>query len=229
MELLFHHWFWYSLCGIILFGTLKVFNKIPSRDPLVIPEVMASWQAFSRMLCALVFFSAFLVSISSGGFFIALLRGAISFSMVLFLMYAHKRVSVNILLPMSAMLTTICAFLIGLFAFGDRLTLLQIAGVALLMLVIYFFTKKDDGEKVLTKTTTLYIGGLVLLQVANSVVIKLGADTGDIKSFLLWQSIFAFGVGIVPFVLKFRKQELPAIKTALLNKKLLCLDYSLEP
>jgi drug/metabolite transporter (DMT)-like permease len=219
MEHLFHHWFWYSLCGIFLFGTLKVFNKIPSRDPLVIPEVMASWQALGRMIAALIFFAAFLVSISSGGFVVAIFRGAISFAMLLFTMYAHKHVPVNTLLPMSAMLTTISAFLIGLFAFGDRLSPVQIIGIALLMIVIYLFTRKDNQEEVLNKTTLMYIGGLVLLQVANSVIIKLGADTGDIKSFLLWQSIFTFGVGLIPFFIKFIKEDFKTLSQKVLNKK----------
>src|SRR3990167_6684515 len=134
-------WFPYSLAATLFFGIAMAFYKLPSAKNHN-RFVATFWSLVIPVVLAFVFFHSYLPLSTSAMLWTALLWGITFTSIVLLQMYALHHVDTNALFPITGTASLIFTVLIGIFFFGEYISLVQTLGVLLAIVTIFLFLYK---------------------------------------------------------------------------------------
>ena len=185
---MFLSWLPFSLLATICFGISTALYKMP-----IIKghgKVVATfWIMFFSGLFSIGFFYSHLALPGTRTLVLALLWG-VSLAMTTMLqMYALTKVDSNTLFPIGTTLSLIVTVVIGLFAFAERLSELQIVGVLLAIASIYFFVYQK-GKLRFSPLVIWIILSIVSFSSFSKIVQKIAADGVDVLAFQMYQYIF---------------------------------------
>ena len=196
-------WFPYSLAATLLFGIAMAFYKLPSAKNHN-RFVATFWSLVIPVVLAFVFFHSYLPLSTSAMLWTALLWGITFTSIVLLQMYALHHVDTNALFPITGTASLIFTVLIGIFFFGEYISLVQTLGVLLAIVTIFLFLYK--GGKLQYSQILISVGsGIVLISVFNKVLQKIVADKFDIHVFQIYQYLFAAIFSLLVYLVLHRR------------------------
>ncbi len=197
-------WFPFSILATILFGVAMAFYKFPAAKAYS-RSLTAFGALFVPAILSLIFFYSYLPLTTSGMLWLALLWG-ISFPIIMLLqMYALNHVDTNVLFPITSTTSLMITVLIGIFAFGERVTFIQGLGIALAIFTVFQFIYRRG--KLQFKPLMFGVGsGIIFLSAFNKVLQKIVADNIDIHAFQIYQYIFATIVMFFIILIEHRKK-----------------------
>jgi len=199
-------WFLFSVASFVLLGTAIALYKLPAVKEQS-KTATAFWTLLFSAILALLFFGSFLPRATNETLMIGALWGFGFAAICSLQMRTLEDVEINTLFPVTATLSLIVSVLIGLFFFADKLSAIQLGGVALAVAAVYLFLYKDRHSRY--SPHVILLGAAILFfSVLNKVVLKVGADNVDIHSLQICQYLFAAAFALTFFALFNRPIEL---------------------
>lgn len=204
-------WFPYSLAATFFLGTSLAFYKLPSFKKYN-PLLSTFWANLVAVFCVCLFFSHELFSQGilpwKAISYMGILWGVL-FAMTMMLQkIILQKAETNTIFPLTSSLGSILTILIGVLFLSETLSPLQLLGVAMILVSVYLFTRKNQ-EFALTPDIVFLSIGIIAVSTASKYVQKFGAGHEAIFSFMLWQylgaSIFSFVIATF-FVKDLRKE-----------------------
>lgn len=196
-------WFPFSIAATVIFGVAMALYKLPSTKN---HDRFATtfWSLLVPALLSLLFFHSYLPLGTPAMMLTALLWGVTFTCIVLLQMYALKHVDTNALFPITTTASLIVTILIGIFAFHEFISPLQVGGVLLAITTIFLFVYK--GSKLQYSSLVLSVGsGIILISAFNKVVQKIVADSFDIHVFQIYQYLFAAIFALIVYLFVHRR------------------------
>ena len=182
-------WFPFALAIPILFGIAMVFFKLPSLRGHSSYTAMF-WANLFMAILAVAFFFNYAAGINTKLILLALAWGITFSSISLLQMYALKYVDTNALFPITTTLSLIGTIIVAFIFFSAKLTPFQYLGLILAIIIVFFFLYK--GKKLQYSKWMIYIGSLIVgISILNKIFQKVAADSFDIRTFMIYQFIFA--------------------------------------
>jgi len=198
-------WFFYSIIATIAFGLFVALLKLPSAKKQS-SFVTMSWFMLTLTILAVVIFRDKIFPVNS---YLLLTAAAWAFffvSLTLIQMFSLKHINANVLFPITTTLSLIGVSIIGLTFFKDRLSLIQILGVILIILIVYFFLRKNGQIKLGPKV--IFIGLIIIsFSIIGKSIQKIAATNFDIYTYLIYQSLIGF-VFVFLFTIIYHKKEI---------------------
>lgn len=190
-------WFWFSISATIFFGISMVFYKTPSFNGHS-RSATSFWSFFVPFLLSLIFFFKYLPNTSSGMLILALLWGFSFACLVSFQMYALSHVDTNVLFPINTTASLVFSVLLGLLIFGGSLSILQVIGILLVILIVFCFVYKK-GKFQYSPLVLKLFSAMLVFGVFNKLLQKFVADSFDIHAYLIYQYMFAVIFSLIIF------------------------------
>jgi len=199
-----HSWFIYSILATSCFGVASALYKLPSVKKQS-KIVVTFWFLFTALIASLISFYSYLGLTTTKMVIFGALVGIVFSAFAFLQMQALKYVDTNILFPIITTLSLVGAVIVGLLFFNDSLSLLQLLGVVLVIVVVFSFLYKSGRLKY--SSPVILIGlGIIFLSILNKVLRKLAADNFDIHAFLIYQYLFAVISSFLLFLAVYRKK-----------------------
>ena len=196
-------WFPFSLAAVVLFGVSMAFYKFPSVKKYS-KFATTFWTLLVSVVLAFIFFFSYLPLTTSGMLWLAFLWGISFPSIMLLQMYALEHVDTNVLFPVTTTASLVVTVLVGIFAFGEYVTLLQGIGISLAVATVFLFLYK--GGTLQFASLVLSVGSAIIFVSAfNKVLQKIVADSFDIHAFQIYQYLFATLISAAILFLAHRK------------------------
>lgn len=184
------------MTATILFGLSTVVHKLPTmRD--YSKTLTTFWSIATSFVLSILFFYSYLELTSKATLIIALTWGA-SFAILRLLQITLlKHMDTNTLFPISTTGSLVLSLLFGFLIFGEKVSLLQGAGILLVILVIFAFSygkgKITDYWQLISMATLM-----IIFSAASKILSKVAVDSVDIHSFQIYQYGFgAFFAGLI--------------------------------
>ncbi len=182
-------WFPFSIAATLLFGVAMAFYKFPSAKNHN-RFVTTFWSLAIPAILALIFFHQYLSSSTFDMLWVALIWGVTFTCIVLLQMYALSHVDTSVLFPITTTSSLIITVLIGIFFFGEHISIIQTLGVILAIIAIFLFLY--NGRKFQYSSLIVGVGsGIVFISAFNKVLQKIVSDKFDIHAFQIYQYLFA--------------------------------------
>ena len=164
-------WFPFSLAATVLFGVAMAFYKLPSAKNHN-RFIATFWSLVIPTILSFLFFHSYLPLSTPAMVWTALLWGVTFTCIALLQMYALSHVDTNVLFPITTTASLIITVLVGIFFFGEHITILQTLGVILAVITIFLFIHKSGK----LRYSRLLIGvgsGIIFISAFNKVLQKL--------------------------------------------------------
>lgn len=182
-------WLPLSLLATLLFGISAAFYKLPSKNGYG-KIATTFWLMAGATLLSVVFFHSHLGSLDPRTLILSMLWGISFATMIMLQMYALSKMETNALFPVTTTLSLVLTVGVGLVIFAERLSELQIIGVLLAIVSIYFFAHQRG--RVRFSHPILFVGASIALTSSlGKIVQKIAADGVNIFTFQIYQYTFA--------------------------------------
>ena len=182
-------WFPFSILATLLFGVAIAFYKYPSARKYSRFST-AFWSLLVSAVLSLIFFFSYLPLTTGGMLWLAFLWGISFPSIMLLQMYALEHVDTNVLFPVTTTTSLVVTVLVGIFAFGESVTLLQSMGIFLAVITVFLFLYKGGRSQFAPLILTVG-SAIIFISAFNKVLQKIVADNFDIHAFQIYQYLFA--------------------------------------
>ena len=182
-------WFPFSLAATVLFGVAMAFYKLPSAKNHN-RFIATFWSLVIPTILSFLFFHSYLPLSTPAMVWTALLWGVTFTCIALLQMYALSHVDTNVLFPITTTASLIITVLVGIFFFGEHITILQTLGVILAVITIFLFIHKSGK----LRYSRLLIGvgsGIIFISAFNKVLQKVVVGKFDVHAFQIYQYLFA--------------------------------------
>jgi len=198
-------WFFYSITATIAFGLFVALLKLPSAKKQS-SFITMSWFMLTLTILAAVIFRDKILPVNSSLLLTAAAWAIFFVSLTLIQMFSLKHVNANVLFPITTTLGLIGVSIIGLTFFKDQLSQLQILGVLLIVLTVYFFLRKNGQIKLGPKV--IFIGLVIILfSIIGKSIQKIAVTNFDLYTYLIYQSLMGFLV-VFLFAIIYHKKEI---------------------
>ncbi len=196
-------WFFYSIAATIFFGVSMTLYKLPSIKGHS-RFAAAFWSLFTALILSVIFFNSYIPNVSSGVLWASFIWGIVFVSLMLLQMHILNYVEAGSIFPVTTTSSLVLAIFAGVFLFGESLSILQISGIVLAIFVVFSFLYQ--GKKIKYSSAVLSVGSIIILASAfNKLIYKFVADGLDIRSFLVYQYVFASVTALIVFFIFHRK------------------------
>lgn len=191
------NWLPWSLAATVLLGVSMSLYKMPSFKGYG-TLFSTFWTNLFSAIFVFVAIGFFNTSSLSGLYVVswyALIWGALfGINMTMHKMLLRD-IETNSLFPVTTSISTVITVLLGVTLLSEHVSLVQTAGMLIIILSVFFSVRKG-GNFVLNKRTVLLSIIVLVSGIASKYVQKLGADHDTISHFMLWQywgaAFFAF-------------------------------------
>ncbi len=207
------HWIFYSIIATVALGISMALYKTPSLKGYS-SLVSTFWtNLFSFLIVVFCLFfigniNIFQVKISWFGIFWGILFGI---NMIL-TKNILKKGDVGSILPVTSSLSNVLVILIGLIILSEKLTIIQALGTFLILVSVFFFTKKDMNFPKINLSVIFLILGILTTSVISKYIQKLGVVYDPVVSFMIFQYLGASIIALF-FYLFLEKNNFKEIKS----------------
>lgn len=184
-------WLTYSILATIFLGFSMVFYKIPAYKNYsgFISTIWTNAISAVLVIIGLLLFSN--ANLTEGGIsWYGILWGAFFAMSMIFYMLLLRGRDAGVIFPVMSSIGNSVTVLIGVIFLSEKLSLIQIFGIVIIILSVYFFSKKK-GELVLDTKALWCAVGLIVASTIQKYVQKLGAMNDTIPHFMTYQYIGA--------------------------------------
>lgn len=200
-----YSWFPFSLLATVFLGTAMAFYKLPFAKN-VSRFATGFWLVFTDFILALVFFYPY-INLTTPYTVLAGLAWGIGFtSLMLLQMYVLQHVETNVLFPLVSPASLTLSVLIGLVFFRENISYIQALGIICVIGVVVSYLYKK-GKLVITSIVLSAGGGILFFSVFNKILLKLVADNVDIRTFQIFEYLFATIIAFMALLFFHRKER----------------------
>ena len=181
------NWYWLAIIGLIMFGVQNFLYKVSAKH-----KCNSAWTSFSFMGTVFILSSGLFVFTeqkidnSSVVLFLAIAGAVVFVVSTITRMEALKHIPVNIAYPILNQ-NKVFVVIFGMVYFNEILSIYQLMGVAIAIIVIFLLTKKREDKELTDKDFKL---GLILIGIAfvtgflSSIIIKFSAMLVNILGYI---------------------------------------------
>lgn len=182
-------WFPFSIVATLFFGIQMALFKMPALKNIS-RFATTFWSLLTATLLGIIFFYPYLSFIDPKMILIAVIWG-ISFTLLSILqMHALKYVDTNILFPITTSASLVITIIYGITIFKESLSIIQVIGVLIIIAVIYLFLFK--GIKFKYSKQIIIVGiSIIAFSAFNKILLKVGVNEFNVKTFIIYQYLFA--------------------------------------
>jgi drug/metabolite transporter (DMT)-like permease len=197
-------WFPFSVVALVCFGFSMAFYKLPSTKNQN-RYAVSFWQLFISFLISLIVFYKFIPLTNINTVIYGSLWGLAFLCLSLLQMKELKEVDTNMLYPITSSLSLVGSVLFGVIFFKDGISVLQIIGIILVLVVVYLFSYK--GKKMQYSNQIIVIGlGILFLSVFSKIIQKFAVNSVNINSLQIFQYFSAALFSIILYFMMHRKE-----------------------
>lgn len=185
-------WLPYSIAATILLGISMAFWKMPS-----FKNYSSFFSTFwTNVISAILVLTLLLVTkfspitgLHTVSWYAIAWGACFAVNMVLMKILLQNK-EAGAVFPVTSSLGSITTILIGLVFLAEQVSIIQTVGIVLIILSVYFFSRKG-GSFPLDKKTILLSIGIIAASTASKYFQKLGAVHDTVGHFMMWQYVGA--------------------------------------
>jgi glucose uptake protein GlcU len=200
-----YSWFPISLLATLLLGVAMAFYKLPSAKNISRFST-GFWLVFTDFILAMILFFPYLNLTNTYTVLAGLAWGVGFTSLMLLQMFVLQHVETNVLFPLISPASLTMSILVGLLFFQENISFIQGLGIILVIGVVFSYLYKK-GKLVVSSIVLSAGGGILFFSVFNKVLLKLVADNVDIRTFQIFQYLFATIVAFIALIIYHRKDK----------------------
>lgn len=192
------HWLPYSIASTILLGISMSLYKIPSfkgYSSFFSTFWTNLFSAFFVLITLACFGQSYLSGLSTISWYAITWGGFFAINMILQKILLQN-VETNSAYPVTSSIGSVVTVLIGITVLSEHISIIQTAGIAIILLSVFLFTRKS-GSFPLDQKTVLLSLGIIASSTASKYVQKLGAVNDSASHFMLWQYLGAALFGLL--------------------------------
>lgn len=153
------------------------------------------FSAFFVLIALVLFGQSYLSGLSTISWYAIVWGGFFAINMVLQKILLQN-VETNSAYPVTSSIGSVVTVLIGITVLSEHVSIIQTAGIAIILLSVFLFTRKT-GSFPLDQKTILLSLGIIVSSTASKYIQKLGAVNDSVSHFMLWQYLGAALFGLL--------------------------------
>ncbi len=209
-----HHWLFFSIIATVSLGISMAFYKMPAMKKYS-PILSTFWtNLFSAIFIFAILAATQITTISQfstiswyglgwGIFF--------GINMILTKILLESG-DVGSVLPVTSSLGNIIVIVIGITLLSESVSLIQAAGIVLILISVFFFSKKDKAFPKVTWRIFLLAFGVIATSTVSKYIQKLGAVHDTMPHFMMYQYLGAAVTALV-FLLFWERSSFKTLHT----------------
>src|SRR3989339_460564 len=201
------NWLSYSIASTILLGISMSLYKMPSfkgYSSFFSTFWTNLFSAFFVLIALVLFGQSYLSGLSTISWYAIVWGGFFAINMVLQKILLQN-VETNSAYPVTSSIGSVVTVLIGITVLSEHVSIIQTAGIAIILLSVFLFTRKT-GSFPLDQKTILLSLGIIVSSTASKYIQKLGAVNDSVSHFMLWQYLGAALFGLLIAYIFFKEK-----------------------